>query len=210
MKIFIWCYSWNLKKKSQPTRSPFLCALASQSIFFPPPNISGKEIKLLQASLSSWLSINYICDLNISFPSFSIHERSFVARLVDLSICLVQERQIYSLGVVCNLQLTYFLPFPYFPHFYFLFLNWEVIMFFSSFSCCYTKLRSLGLKYWSSFSHRDLVSEFYSLVWLIESGLGWICLIGCYTPLLGQFLSTLSSYLLITALVTCTSVCWET
>lgn len=144
MKIFIWCYSWDLKKITAHMLPFPLCPGISE-YFLSSPNISGKEIKLLQASLSSWLSINYVCDLNISSSSFSIHERSFVARLVDLSICLVQERQIYSLGVVYNLQLTYFLPFPYFPHFFSVF-KFRGHHFFSFFFLLLYKVKESGLK----------------------------------------------------------------
>ena len=87
------------KKKLQPAMPPLSLYPGILEHFLSSPSINEKEIKLLQASLSSWLSIRYFCDLNISFSSFSIHEGAFVAGLVDLSICLVQERQIYSLGI---------------------------------------------------------------------------------------------------------------
>lgn len=53
MKIFVGCYSCNLKKKMTPTLPPFPLRPGLSECFLSSPNVNGKEIKLLQASLRS-------------------------------------------------------------------------------------------------------------------------------------------------------------
>lgn len=102
------------EKKLQPAMRTFPLCLASQSIFFPPPILIKKKSNFCRLHLvpdfQSDKSVTWI------FPSplsVFMKDRLWLGRWI-FSICLVQERQIYSLGVPCNLQPTYFLPLLYF------------------------------------------------------------------------------------------------
>lgn len=111
--IYIWWYSCNLEKNLQPALASLSSVPAIPEYFHSSPNINKKK-KKKSNFCRLHLAPDFQSDKSVSwiFPSLlSVFMRDlFVAGLVGFSICLHQERQVYSLGVVCNLQPTYFLP----------------------------------------------------------------------------------------------------
>lgn len=176
MKIFIYDGIHAIWKKNCSLHwLPFPLCLPSQNIFILLPILKKKKSNFCRLHLAP----DFQSDKSVSwiFPSLlSVFMRDlFVAGLVGFSICLHQERQVYSLGVVCNLQPTYFLPLICLSHLFpplFEFRRLHSPSPPPPLFAVSTKLRSYSLKYRSSSSTETLVSGFCILIWLIESGLG--------------------------------------